>query len=359
MALRLVEHMGRQPRGHRITALIGPNAPKLLPWRGVDVFPVPGAMIDEPFEQLHLPAVLDQLNADVYVNTTFAIPALKTKAAQITVIHDVVFEDHPEWVEPRLRDFLQRWSRFSAKHADRIITISQHAAERIQAVYQIPSDRLVRIYNGFSSPQRHPPPGAIEGTLKRHGIHGPFLLYVGTMEIKKGVSELLVAYRMLRAKGFTGELVLAGGQGGPEFDFEAAIAATAHAKSIRQLGYVDEEDKLALLSVATAFVFPSHYEGFGLPPLEAMAYGTPCVVNDATSLPEVVGDAALRVDVTDAEAFTQALLTACQDESFRRRAKIDGPKRSAMFSWEKAASQYLDVCESVVPESSHQLALVK
>src|SRR4029077_3999985 len=118
------------------------------------------------------------------------------------------------------------------------------------------------------------------------------------------------------------------GRGGPEFDLDGAIAQTGCAPRIRQLGYVNEELKRILLASAAVVVYPSLYEGFGLPPLEAMALGTPCVVSNATSLPEVVGDAALLTPVRDLTQFAQALSTGLHDPEFRRAAGASGPARA-------------------------------
>jgi alpha-1,3-rhamnosyl/mannosyltransferase len=296
---------------------------------------------------------------------SFSVPVLKTTRRQIAYIHDVVFEDKPEWVEPGLRAYLQRWSRFAANHADRIVTVSDHARSRICDVYGIPSERIKRIYNGIPAETFDTlPSDHINKTLNRYGLAtsaessaSPYLLYLGSAEPKKGTPELLTAFVELAKRGFDGQLIMAGGKSGPDWDLDAAIAGaesrirtnagSSSAPRIRHVGYVDEDEKKALIAGCALFVYPSHYEGFGLPPLEAMALGIPCVVNDATSIPEVVGDAALRVDVRDQEAFIKALEHGLYDKDFRDKARVAGPMRARMFTWDRAANELLDLCESL------------
>jgi hypothetical protein len=146
-ARNLALGMARERREHRITVLVGPQAPEFQV-SGAALVPVGGAMIDERFEQLHLPPLLRRLNADLYLNPTFSVPVVKTTRHQIAIVHDVVFEEHPEWVEPRLRAYLSRWSRFSAQEADRLITVSDYSLGRIQALYGVEPGRIRRIYNG-------------------------------------------------------------------------------------------------------------------------------------------------------------------------------------------------------------------
>jgi glycosyltransferase involved in cell wall biosynthesis len=326
--------------------IVGARHAGELSVKGVHILPVEAAMIDEPFEQFQLPGVLSELAPDVYLNTTFSVPAVKTTRVQMAVVHDVVFEDRPDFVEPRLRSYLSRWSRFSAAHADHVLTVSDHARARIQDVYGTEPARLTRVYNGISpSCFELPPEREVERVRAHFGLKGPFILYLGTVEPKKGVVELLRAYRDARERGLAHTLVLAGGQGGKGFDLEAHIRATGCEGKVRSLGFVDEADKKPLLQACDLFVYPSLYEGFGFPPLEAMALGTPCVVSNLTSLPEIVGDAACATPVEDTSAFAAALLRCASDEGFRSAAASAGPARAKEFSWERSAAQVLDLCE--------------
>lgn len=323
---------------HSLTLLLGRGAPETLQVDGVEIVPVDAAMIDESFEQLRLPPLLERLGADLYFNPTFSVPAIKTTRFQVSIIHDVVFEERPDWVESGLRSYLSRWSRFAAAEADHVLTVSDDARRRIRKVYGVDDARVTRIYNGVSPSGFEPPTAkAVADVRRKYRLDGPYVLYLGSIEPKKGVAELIDAFPRL---GFPGPLVLAGGQGGMAIDLPRA-------PFLRPLGYIPDEDKKALLQTASLFVYPSRYEGFGLPPLEAMALGVPCVVGSETSLPEVVGDAALTADVGKPELFARTLIRGLNDVEFRARAAKAGPKRARRFSWERSAAEFLKLCDKL------------
>jgi glycosyltransferase involved in cell wall biosynthesis len=345
-ALELVREMALQPRGHQISTIVGAGYAGELFIKNASIVPVEAAMIDERFEQLQLPSLLRELACDLYLNTTFSVPAVKTTRRQCSIIHDVVFEDRPEYVELGLRGYLSKWSRFSAVHADHILTVSDHARTRISDVYGVDRSRITRVYNGIPRHSFAPPdPRDIARVRARYGLREESILYLGTIEVKKGVPELLEAFRRLLEGGFSGDLVLAGGKSGPPLDLEGYLRRNGLSGRVKSLGFVDEADKKPLLASSSLFVYPSHYEGFGIPPLEAMALGVPCVVSDQTSLPEIVGGAALLADVRNADGFAETLRAGLEDPSFRGAARASGPARARDFSWERSAFQVLDLCE--------------
>lgn len=345
-ALDLVRALGAHPRGHRITMIVASDRVGELMVSGVHILPVDGAMIDERYDQLLLPSALQELGADAYLNTTFSVPAIKTTKLQVPIIHDVVFEDRPDYVDPPLRRFLSRWSRFAAQEADHLVTVSDHARERIRKVYGVESSRITRIYNGLSPSSFEPPTKAdAERVRSKFDLHDPYLLYLGSIEPKKGMVELLTAYRRASDQGLAETLVLAGGKGGPEFNLDALVREAGGPRRVRVLGFVSEEEKKALVAGSSLFVYPSLYEGFGIPPLEAMALGVPTLVSDETSLPEIVGKAAIATPVRDAGVFAQALVRGTRDDVFRRRALTAGPERARQFRWEQSADQVLDLFE--------------
>jgi len=345
----LAVQMAQRPRDHHITVIVGAQPPKNLDIPSAELLMVEAGMIDQHFEQLGLPAILEEIKADIYLNTTFTVPALKTSVSQVAIIHDVVFEDNPEWVEPGLGRYLKKWSRFAAQHADRIITVSDHAKSRIEMVYGLDGKKVTRIYNGIaSSAFEVPSQEAIFQTLSKYHITQPYLLYLGTLEPKKGTPQLINAFADMAHQGYAGTLVLAGSLGGPEFDFDALINQHGIAAQIARPGYIDEMDKNTLIAGAELFVYPSLYEGFGLPPLEAMALGVPCVTSNLTSIPEVVGEHAICVDIKNQAAFVHAMHQGIHDEVFRQKVNKAGPQHAHTFTWESAAQQYLDVCEELV-----------
>lgn len=344
MTKEVITHLLKTGSEHEFSILTGMKFNDDPNWLGARIVQADAAMIDERFEQIGLPALLEELGVDLYLNTTFSVPALRTTRLQVSVIHDVVFEDRPEWVEPGLRAYLQRWSRFAADHADRIVTVSNHAAERIAAKYSLKGGQPLCIHNGmpkaaFKFPSRE----AITGARQRHALENPYLLYVGSLEPKKGIDQLLRAFaRLLEGGQDDHQLALIGAAASKEWRVEDAIARSdVPADRVRALGYLPDEDRHALLAGCEAFVYPSLYEGFGLPPLEALALGRPCVVHDGTSLPEVVGEEALVVDAEDEKAFSITLEKALSDRGYRDRVAKSGPTHARTFSWEKAAGEYL------------------
>jgi len=331
--------------GHRLTVLVGSRFPSHLSLEGGHLLQVDAAMIDEPFEQLQLPVLLQRLRADFYFNTTFSIPSVKTTKYQGAIIHDVVFEEQPQWVEPPLRQYLSKWSRFTAEHADRVVTVSEDSKARIASAYGTRPEKVLRIHNGISEEAfLRPSETEIASVLKRYGLHKPYLLYLGTLEPKKGVRELIGAFGAFARRDPTCTLVLAGARNGFSSELDRLIAGSDARSRILQPGYVEETDKKALIAGSRLFVFPSLYEGFGLPPLEAMALGVPCVTSRETSLPEIVGNAAMTVDVRNEQAFADSLDRGISDEGFRNAAFDAGPARARLFSWKAAAQQFLDLC---------------
>jgi len=345
-ALDLIRALGARSRGHRLTMIVAAGYVGEISVKGVHILPVEGAMIDERFDQLQLPGILEELGPDVYLNTTFSVPAVKTTKVQASIVHDVVFEDHPELVEPGLCHHLSRWSRFAAEQADHVLTVSDHARGRLEHVYGIDPARITRIYNGIApSCFDDPDESELRRVRAKYSLPDSFILYLGTLEQKKGIVELLSAYRKAGDAGLSQPLVLAGGKGALGFDLDLQIRNAGVAGRVRASGFIEEADKKALLKSAALFVYPSLYEGFGLPPLEAMALGIPTLVSDQTSLPEIVGNAAIVTSVHDASEFSQALVRGVRDEIFRRRAATAGPARAREFNWDRSADQVLDLCE--------------
>jgi len=175
---------------------------------------------------------------------------------------------------------------------------------------------------------------------RRHGLPEPMILYLGTLEPRKNLPRLLEAYALLRRRpGVRHRLVLAGGRGWYYDEIRAAVERLGLRDEVLFPGYVPEEDKPLWYSAADLFVYPSLYEGFGLPPLEAMACGTPVVVSNTSSLPEVVGEAGLCVDPLDPEALARAMLALISDRERHRAYREAGLARARAFTWRTTAAR--------------------
>jgi len=307
-------------------------------------------MIDEVWEQLHLPSILAEYDVDLYHNPCFSLPVVKTTRWRIATVHDVVFRTYPQLVDARLRSYLDRWSEHALEVGDAIITSSEFSKSEIVKHFGTPPEKIHVIYHGVDPSFRRRVPGKAEGVLRtKYGLSKPFVLYVGSLEAKKNIDRLLEALALLVSDGRAGERVLAlvGGRGGNDYDVEAAIQRAGVKERVVVTGYVTDEDVVILMNLADLFVYPSLYEGFGLPPLEAMACGTPTVVSQATSLPEVVGDGALVAPAEDVEALATQMARLLNDPELRRTMSERGRKRAETFTWERAARGTLELYESL------------
>jgi len=229
-----------------------------------------------------------------------------------------------------------------------VITVSDYSKGRIEEIYGVPKGRTRRIYNGvperfFSRPEAR----EIERIRRKFDLSTPYILYLGSIEPKKGIAEFLLGFAERSRPGAGETLVLAGGQGRPPMDLEGLTLRLGVGNRVRTLGYVDEGDKIPLLAASSLFVYPSLYEGFGIPPLEAMALGVPTIVHRGTSLPEVVGAVGLAVDVRNAGEVSRALSVGLEDEQFRKKAEFEGPRHARRFSWPQAAREVFDLAEEL------------
>jgi alpha-1,3-rhamnosyl/mannosyltransferase len=312
--------------------------------------PVEARMIDPVFEQFALPALLDELAADLVHGTCFMTPVASHRVARVATVHDVVFRRHPELVDPPLAAYLDRWSRVSCAVADAVVTVSGFSRREIAKVYGRPEAAIDVVPNAVDD--------AFHAIVRRPS-QGPFLLYVGALEAKKNVAALLRAFdELLRLRPeLPHALVLAGGRGGQAFDVAQALAALGPARDrIQVLGHVPDDALLDLYARAGLFAYLSRYEGFGLPALEAMAAGVPTIVSDRASLPEVVGDGALLVDPDDPPAVARAMLELLTGPD-RVRALVErGRVRARAFSWPAAAARLVEVYRQALARRDARLA---
>ncbi|HEY6360069.1 MAG TPA: glycosyltransferase family 1 protein [Vicinamibacterales bacterium] len=267
----------------------------------------------------------------------------------VLTIHDVSYARHPEWY-PYRRDWARRaFYRRSARAASHVITVSLFSASEITAAYHIPSSRITVAPLGVGAAFAHANM-AHAGELPP-GITGPYLLHVGDVHERRNltvvVDALLAARRHFGAVAAL-SLVLAGVDRGVG-DALRAMAAEADAPdAVALLGHVSEERLQTLYRGAAALVYPSLYEGFGLPVLEAMASGTPVIASRAASMPEVLGDAGILLDPLDVNEWAGAIVKVVNDEHMRERMRHAGRARASTFTWERTARATLAVYHRVV-----------
>jgi len=306
-------------------------------------------MIDECWEQIQLPTVLADRDVDLYHSPCFALPVVQTTPYRVATVHDVVFRTHPELVDPPLCSYLDRWTEHSLDVADAVITVSEFSKREITATYGTPTDKVHVIHNGIDRRFRRKPTLQQRAALRaKLALPEHFVLYVGSLEPKKNTDRLLEAFGLLVQDNRDGlKLVLAGGRGSKPYDVGAAVERAGVDEHVLVTGYVADDEVVTLMHLADLFVYPSLYEGFGLPPLEAMVCGTPTVVSDATCLPEVVGDGALVAPAEDITGLAEKIRRALEDKKLRKRLAWAGRRRAKEFTWDRAARQTLAVYESV------------
>jgi glycosyltransferase involved in cell wall biosynthesis len=297
-----------------------------------------------------LPAAARSCGADV-IHSTYAAPP-RARCARVVTVHDVSFLAYPEWFTPRDLAVLNAGVRFSVRRAERVIVPSQHARDELIALLAVPEQRIA-VTPEAADARFHPLDDAeTDATLRRYGLSRPFVLSVGNQQPRKNLGRLLQAWKMLAAAGLDGgcRLVIAGGHHGRRDDLASLAGALGLNEHMQLLGYVPHEDVPALYSAAEAFVFPSLYEGFGLPLLEAMACGTPVACSSVTSLPEVAGDAAVFFDPLDVSGMAATLGALVNDRELRAALRERGLRRAALFSWEACARATVTVYEEAVRE---------
>jgi len=256
-------------------------------------------------------------------------------------MHDLIPLDRPEWFSPRFAAWYKWLLPRLAKQVRHIIAVSEFTKHRVVELLAVPHEKVTVIPNGVDERFSPRPEEEILCMRQSLGITCPaYLLYVGNLEPRKNLQRLLQAWAIAQSSLPPEiELVVAGAKGSSLVFEECSLGALP--ARVQFTGYVADEQLPALYAGSLALVYPSLYEGFGLPPLEAMACGTPVVTSANTSLPEVVGDAAILVDAEDAESIADAIIRIASGDSLRGELRRRGLQRAKEFTWERTAEQTL------------------
>lgn len=310
--------------------------------------PTDRALLRILWEQFQLPRKLTRDGIGVLHGTVNALPVAWRGPSVVTIL-DLTFLVMPHAFNPGNRVYLAWAVRAACRTAKRIITISEATRRDVVRLLRVPAQRVTRIYCGVD--ERFRPitdPGEIAAFRTQRRLPEQFILYLGTLEPRKNLSRLVQAYASLRRRGATSyPLILAGGKGWGERAILAQIEDSGYADTIHCVGYIPEREIPLWYNAASLFVYPSEYEGFGLPPLEALACGTPVVTSNTSSLPEVVGDAGILVDPRDTDAIAEGMLRVLQDEALRTELALRGPARASRFTWQRMATETLAVYRAV------------
>lgn len=272
---------------------------------------------------------------------------------KVTVIHDMTYRAFPDTVRLKTKVMLDLNLKASCRRADRIVTVSEFSKREILRYLPVPEEKIEVAPCGVDLSVFRPDyePERVQGACARHGVKGEYFLYLGTLEPRKNLTRLIEAYALLvRELPGSPLLVMAGRKGWMYDEIFARVKELGLEQRVVFTGYVPDEDAPLLLCGALAFVFPSLYEGFGMPPLEAMACGTPVLTADAASLPEVTGDAALLVDPLSVEEMRAGMRRLATDAALRQTLREKGLARAKLFTWESAAEKLYAVYEKLMGE---------
>jgi len=285
-----------------------------------------------------LPRAAASAGADV-IHSTYAMPP-STPLARVVTVHDVSFLRHPEWFTRRHRAVLNVGVRHSARLAQRVIVPSTFTRDEVHDLLGVPGERIVVTPEAADESFRPLDGSTTEAALDRLQIPRPYVLAVGNLQPRKNLMRLLRAWRLLVRSGQEAgcRLVLVGGNHGMREPVEAEVRSLGLGGSVHLTGYLPHADLPALYAAARAFVFPTLYEGFGLPLLEAMACGTPVACSRVASLPEVAGDAAAYFDPLDVDDIAAALGALLGGDGLLDALSARGLRRAAEFSWRACAT---------------------
>lgn len=286
---------------------------------------------------------------DLYHATDFVLPPTHRSTKTIVQVHDLSFVRVPESASPRLKAYLDRVVPASVHRSDHIIADSQATKEDIAELYHVQTDKITVLY-GAVDPRFKPLFNHQTAQVRqKYGIDNfPFVLSVGTIQPRKNYERLTKAVAQLRNQGVDLHLVIAGGRGWLEDPFYETIRTTGMQPYVHLIGFVDEADLPALYSTAACFAFPSLYEGFGLPVLEAMACGVPVVTSNISSLPEVAGDAGVLVDPYSVDAIAESLLKVVFDTEVRETLIKKGFQQVKHFNWQSSARLLKNLYDQVL-----------
>jgi glycosyltransferase involved in cell wall biosynthesis len=310
----------------------------------IEIEPAPLGVL---WQQLLLPRRLAAGDLDLFWSPLLTLPRRLPIPAIVTV-HDLAVLHVPETLSFKVRWSLLPFLGHSIERASAVVAISEATAREIAHAWPHAAGRIVTIPNGVDPEFEPAAAEAIAATRARLGAPAGYLLYAGTIEPRKNLDLLLDAWLELRRdRGDTLPLLLAGPYGWKSRALERRIAALEGA-GVRRLGRLERADLVATVQAATLFVFPSFYEGFGLPAAEAMACGVPVVAGDRSSLPEVVGDGGLLIDPEDPFALAAALGRLLDDAALRSELGRRGVERARRFSWPQGARRLADLFDATL-----------
>ncbi|WP_396624071.1 glycosyltransferase family 4 protein [Luteitalea sp.] len=296
-------------------------------------------------EQFSIPSILRRERVDVFHAPHYVLPPVLPCPSVVT-IHDCIHLMFPQYLPNRLAYTYARTFMWSATHrSSHVLTVSEASKRDILRFYRIPAEKITVAPNAIDDRfNRTPAAEDIARVQERFQLHDPFVLYVGNIKPHKNIERLIEAFALVRTGPLANtKLLIIGDEISKYPTLRRAVHQHKLHKHVRFLGFVGDQTLAALYRLATVFAFPSLYEGFGLPPLEAMASGTPVVTSNVSSLPEVVGDAAILVDPREPTAIAHGLRRALLDPALRAQMRERGLARATHYSWMRTSETILRI----------------
>lgn len=305
--------------------------------------------------QMYLPRALSSAQADLVHLFCHEDSSLVVRGKLVLTIHDTIPLALPELYRP-YRNFIYRLKydlvRRLIKRADRIIVVSESTKRDVSRFYSIPGEKIEVVYSGVDGIFRPvDDPSLLESVKRKYQIKGDFIFYAGGIDPRKNVKSLLKTFHRLQRSGFTHLSLVIGGEITNQREYPALIDQIKRLnldQKVRLVGYIPEEDLVFMYNAAHLFLFPSLYEGFGLPLVEAMACGTPVITSNVSSMPEITADAAILVDPLNLDQIVASAQRVLSDPNLAISLREKGLKRARFFNWGKTAKVTLEVYRRVV-----------
>lgn len=326
---------------------------QVAPFPNLHIVSVKMSGLNRRWWELGAPRYVRKEKLDLFHGTNYEVPLWNRRRSVITV-HDLSVFTHPETHDPRTARRTQRRLPIMLRAASHIITPTEAVKHELVTRFGITPARITVTHEAPRKDFFPVEQNEAASVRRRLEIEDDFILFVGTIEPRKNLKTLLSVFaRILKQTSLRPQLVIAGGEGWLTQEFRDAAAANDFGDRLRLTGYLNDGDLRALYSSCKVFVYPSLYEGFGLPPLEAMACGAPVIASRIPAHEETLNEKALLVDPLDDAALTRAIVELLEHVSARERLAANGKQRAANFSWEKTAESTWEVYQALVTKSSY------
>ncbi|MCS7284049.1 MAG: glycosyltransferase family 1 protein [Anaerolineae bacterium] len=348
---RLLLHLPHA--GCRVTAFVGPSAG--LPRAVCAIrtrWPTHRPLVRVLWEQFAQPLLLREVNADLVHGPVYVVP-LGTSIPAVVTVHDLSFLRFPRFFRPANRLYLRLFTYLSVHRARRVLAVSAYTARETEQLLGVRREKIRVVYHGVDPVFRPLRPHEVAAFRARHGLPDRFVLYVGTLEPRKNLVRLVQAVARL-SEADRPFLVLAGARGWYDEEIFATVERLNLKDRVLFPGYIPNEQLPLWYNAAQAFAYPSLYEGFGMPVLEALACGTPVLTSTASALPEAAGDGALLVDPTDVGAIADGLHRLLTDEALREELRERGLAHAARFSWARTAAETVALYREAIAEGGER-----